>query len=102
VAVLPGYTPDDAKARACAYIETGGLPLTGTCPNPGNATIDVVTGVSIPAGGGAALEGTSVTVTFNHTYMFVGPIAGLFSGTFTTSFPISSTAVMRNELPSAP
>jgi hypothetical protein len=56
--------------------------------------------IEMPAG--PALDGKSVTVTFTHSYMFVGPIAGLFSGTFTTTFPITSVAVMRNELSSAP
>jgi hypothetical protein len=101
VAVLPGYTTADVQARVCAYVETGGVPLTGACPNPGNPAI-VVTDVPIPVGAGTPLEGKSVAVTFNHTYMFVGPIAGLFSGTFTTSFPITSVAIMRNELASAP
>lgn len=101
VAVLPGYTTADAMARACAYVETGGLPVTGDCPDPDNPDISVAD-VTIPMPVGAALEGRSVTVTFTHTYMFVGPIAGLFSGTFTNTFPITSVAVMRNEVASAP
>lgn len=101
IAVLPGYTTADVQARVCAYVKTGGLPLTGTCPNPGNPAISV-TNVSIAVPAGPALTAKSVTVTFTHSYMFVGPIAGLFSGTFTTTFPITSTAVMRNELASAP
>lgn len=101
IAVLPGYTTADVRARVCAYVETGGLPVTGGCPVPSNPAI-AVTNVPIAMPAGPALEGKSVTVTFTHSYMFVGPIAGLFSGTFTTSFPITSVAVMRNELASAP
>jgi Flp pilus assembly protein TadG len=101
IAVLPGYTTEDVEARVCAYVETGGLPLTGACPIPSNPVIDV-DDVTIAMPAGTALEGKSVSVTFTHSYMFVGPIAGLFSGTFTTTFPITSTAVMRNELASAP
>lgn len=100
IAVLPGYTTADVQARVCAYLQTGGVPATG-CPNPSNPTI-VVTNQSIPMPAGAALTAKKVAVTFTHTYMFVGPIAGLFSGTFTTTFPITSVAIMRNELASAP
>lgn len=101
VAVLPGYTAADASARACAYLQTGGVPLTGACPNPGNPAIQV-TNVTIPVAGGPAMPARRVQVTLTHSYMFVGPIAGLFSGTFTTTFPITSVAIMRNELASAP
>jgi hypothetical protein len=101
IAVLPGYTTADVQARVCAYVETGGLPLTGACPDPGNPDISVAdVPIAMPAG--PALEGKSVTVTFTHSYLFVGPIAGLFKGAFTTSFPITTVAIMRNELASAP
>jgi hypothetical protein len=100
IAVLPGYTTADVKARVCAYVETGGVPVTG-CPDPSNPVIDV-NDVDIPMPVGTALEGKEVLVTYTHAYMFVGPIAGFFSGTFTTSFPLTSVAVMRNELASAP
>lgn len=101
VAVLPGYTAAHASARACAYLQAGGVPLTGACPNPGNPVIQV-TNVTIPVAGGPAMPARRVQVTLTHSYMFVGPIAGLFSGTFTTTFPLTSVAIMRNELPSAP
>ena len=100
IAVLPGYTTADVKARVCAYVENGGVPATG-CPDPSNPAIQV-NDVAIPMPVGAALEGKEVLVTYTHAYMFVGPIAGLLSGTLTTSFPLTSVAIMRNELASAP
>jgi hypothetical protein len=75
VAVLPGYTTADVQARVCAYVKTGGVPLTGACPNPGNPVISV-TNVPIPVAGGPALGGKSVSVRFTHTYMFVVRLPG--------------------------
>ena len=96
MAVLPGYTTADVKSRVCAYVQTGGVPATG-CPNPTNPVI-AVTNVPIAVAAGPAMQGKRVQVTFTHSYLFVGPIAGLFSGTFTTTFPMTSVAIMRNEV----
>jgi len=103
IAVLPGYGVNDVKARACNYMVTGGiplLPLASPCPLPTNATIDV-TNVSIPTGaGGPNLTGKRVLVTYTHSYIFIGPIAGWFGGSFTT-VPVSAVSIMRDELASA-
>jgi Flp pilus assembly protein TadG len=100
VAVLPGYGVTDAKARACNYIVTGGLPITGSCPTPTNPVIDVTdTAIAMPVG--PALTGKRVQVTFTHNYMFIGPIAGWFGGSFTT-VPISAVSIMRDEVATPP
>lgn len=100
IAVLPGYAVADVKARACNYMVTGGIPLlpiATPCPVPTNATIDVAD-VSIPTGaGGPNLTGKRVQVTFTHNYMFIGPIAGWFGGSFTT-VPVSAVSIMRDEV----
>ena len=43
------------------------------------------------------MTGKRVEVTYTHQYMFIGPIAGLFGGSF-TSVPVRGVAIMRNEV----
>ena len=100
VAVLPGYSVADAKARACDYIVTGGLPITGSCPAPTNPVINVIDW-PIPMAVGPALTGKRVQVTFTHNYMFIGPVAGWFGGSF-TSVPVSAVSIMRDEVATPP
>jgi len=96
VAVLPGYTVSDVKTRVCAYMASGGVPATG-CPNPSNPVISVAD-ATVAMAVGPALQVKRVQVTYTHSYLFVGGIAGLFSGSLTTSFPITTVAIMRSEL----
>ncbi len=100
VAVLPGYTVADARQRACDYMLTGGLPVVSACPAGSIGTVDVVD-FSIPMAVGPALAGKRVQVTFTHSYMFIGPIAGWFGGSFTT-VPVSAVAIMRDEVATPP
>jgi Flp pilus assembly protein TadG len=91
MAVLPGYVTADVQARVNSYITNGGLATTGSNPSV------VVTNVSIPNGGGPAMPGKKVVVTYASPYLFLGPLAGWFGGSFTSSNLIG-TAVMRSEL----
>ncbi len=91
MAVLPGYVNADVTARVQNYFTTGGVATT-----TGNPSV-VVTNVTIPTGGGPALPGKRVAVTYASPYLFVGPIAGWFGGTF-TSANLTAVAVMRDEL----
>lgn len=101
IAVLPGYGAADVQARACDYIASGGVPITGSCPSPANPVISVAP-VSIPMPAPtAAMSGQRVTVTYTHSYLFIGPIAGWFGGSFTT-VPVTGVAVMRDEVAAVP
>lgn len=91
MAVLPGYATADVTARVQSYVSTGGLATTGTNPSV------TVTNVAIPTGGGPVLQGKRVQVTYVSTYLFLGPLAGWFGGTFTTA-NLVGTAIMRDEL----
>ena len=96
IAVLPGYAVADVQARVTNYVQTGGVPTTAT--NPAVA----VTDVSIPTGaGGPNLTGKRVQVTYTHSYLFIGPVAGWFGGSFTT-VPIGAVAIMRDEVATPP
>jgi len=92
IAVLQGYASADVEARAKAFVQTGGVPITGTNPAVN------VTNVTIPTGaGGPTMSGKRVVVTYTHQYLFIGPIAGWFGGSF-TSAPVRGIAIMRNEV----
>ncbi len=96
IAVLPGYGVADVQARVTNYIQTGGVPTVA-----GNPVVSV-TDVSIPTGaGGPNLTGKRVLVTYTHSYLFLGPIASWFGGSFTT-VPIAAVSIMRDEVPTPP
>lgn len=91
IAVLPGYGDADVTARVAAYVTAGRVP--STAGNPAVAVADV----PIPVGGGLpALNGKQVTVTYDHTYMFLGGIGAWFGSAYTT-VPLRAVAVMRVE-----
>jgi Flp pilus assembly protein TadG len=91
MAVLPGYAAADVQARVLSYLTTGGVAATTS-----NTTVSV-TSVSIAAGVGPALPGKRVQVTYASPYLFLGPLAGWFGGTFTSS-NLNGVAIMRDEL----
>jgi Flp pilus assembly protein TadG len=92
MAVLPGYVTADVQARVNSYVTNGGLAVTA-----GNPSI-VVTNVTIPTGGGGpVMQGKQVVVTYASPYLFIGPLAGWFGGTFTTA-NLTGKAIMRDEL----
>ena len=88
VGVLPGYTFADAKNRATAYATAGGVP--GTV----NAT---ATAISLPGANGSAWPGMRVVVTHTYQYQYIGPIAGLFGGSF-SSVTLTAQSTVRRQL----
>jgi TadE-like protein len=97
IAVLPGYSFDDVKARVCNYVEGGGVPIAGTCPTPTNPVI-TPSNTAIALSGGGTVSGKRVVVTYTNTYLFIGPIAAMFGGSYSTR-PITTVAIMRDESP---
>ena len=92
MAVLSGYTNADVETRVRNYLTTGGVAATTS-----NCTV-TTTDYSIPGGAGPAMPGKQVQVTYASPYLFLGPIAGWFGGSFTTA-NLTGTAIMRKELP---
>lgn len=92
VAVLPGYEDADVVARVDQYLTAGGL--TGVHDPP-------VIGHPPPVAVGSYCAAvTSVTVTYPHTYSFVGGIASYFGGgALAARNSLRATAEMRNEVP---
>jgi Flp pilus assembly protein TadG len=95
--VLPTYTNADICARVYSYIQGSGLAVAGTCPSPTNPTI-VPTDTTVTIAGGATISAKRVVVTYTNSYLFIGPIASMFGGSF-SQVPITTVAVMRKEVP---
>jgi Flp pilus assembly protein TadG len=91
MAVLPGYATADVTARVRNYVTAGGLATTAANPSV------AVSNVAIPTGGGPIMQGKQVIVTYASPYLFIGPIAGFFGGTFATA-NLTGRAIMRDEL----
>lgn len=89
VAVLPGYTIADAQLRATTYATTGGVPM------PVNA---VATAVSLAGANGGSWPGMRITVTHVYQYQYIGPIAAIFSGTFSPSVTLTAESTVRRQL----
>jgi len=90
IAVLPGYANGDVEARVRSYMTEGGV-----ANSTSNSTV-ATTNVPIAAGAGPAMQGKRVQVNYTSQYLFLGPLAGWFGGTF-TSANLTAVAVMRNE-----
>lgn len=92
LAMLPGYDVSDyaaAKARVGSYLTAGGA---------GGSHVTSVVPVSLDLGGGMTGSGVQVTLTYTHTFLFIGPVVGLISGTFANSLTFQAAAQMRTEL----
>lgn len=82
VGVLPNYQLSDAEDRARTYAAGGGVP-------------GVVTAAATSVPG--AWPSVKVTVTHVYDYSFIGPIAGLFGGSF-GSITLTAQSTMRKQL----
>ena len=88
VAVLPGYSMADAQDRATTYARTGGVigPVTA-----------LAAPLSLPGASGGSWPGVRVTVTHVYRYSYIGPIAGLFGGSF-SSVTLTAQSTVRRQL----
>lgn len=93
VAVLPGYEDADVVARVDQYLTAGGL--TGAHDPP---VVDHPLPVQV---GLYCAAVTSVTVTYPHTFSFVGGVAGYFGASGFSTGTLRATAEMRNEIPAS-
>ena len=91
IAVLPGYSQTDVQNRVTQYVREG----------TGDNTITpstVLTPVSIdPPGTTPPFPAAQVTVTMTHSYLFLGPVSGLFGGGSFTSITLTARSTMRIE-----
>jgi Flp pilus assembly protein TadG len=88
VAVLPGYSTADARNRAVNYAQEGGVP----------GTVSVTaTPISFPVANGGSWPGVRIEVRHTYRYEFIGPIAGLFGGSF-NSITLTAQSTVRHQL----
>lgn len=97
LAVLPGYSSgsptSDVETRVLDYVQTGGLPTTGSNPTITVTSVDIEYDPGPPA---KTIEGKRVVVVYTHDYLFLAPIASWFGGAF-SSVPLTGVATMRDE-----
>lgn len=87
VGVLPYYEFPDAAARAKTFALAGGV------PEPVDATAEYF---GVPGVNGE-WPGMRVTVTHVYQYRYIGPIAGLFGGSF-SSITLTAQSTVRRQL----
>jgi len=97
IAVLPNYTAADVQMRVCDYLTSGGVPTTGCRTAPTNPLV-TVTPTPIAMGAGVTpISAVTVTLAYQHNYMFIRPILMIMGGGWTNAKTITTTAVMRME-----
>jgi Flp pilus assembly protein TadG len=89
VAILPGYTDGDVQARVSQYITAGGLTGTETTTVGAPQTLTV---------GSQCITVRPVTVSYDHQFLFLGPIVGLMGGSGFTNKTLRATSSMRTEI----
>jgi Flp pilus assembly protein TadG len=91
LAILPDYQMSGAviQTRVTQYLTSGGL--TG----PSTVTIGAPQAVTI---GSACIAVRPVTVAYNHTFLFVGPLVTFFGGSGFTTRTLTATSSMRTEI----
>jgi Flp pilus assembly protein TadG len=92
VAVLPGYTNADITTRVNQYLQATSL---------SSATVNTSVGAAQSVNVGAnCISVRPVTVSYVHTYAFLGGIGSYFGSSFGTK-TLTATASMRSETPAA-
>jgi Flp pilus assembly protein TadG len=92
LAILPGYDANSyatVRTRVTNYLAAGGArgtALTNVAP------------VALDLGGGLTGSGVQVTLTYTHSFLFVGPVIGLINGTFANTLTYQTVAQMRTEV----
>ena len=89
VAILPGYTDADVQARVDQYMTASGIPGTATTTPGAPQTIAV---------GGQCITVRPVTVSYDHHFIFLGPIIGLLGGSGFSDKTLHATSSMRSEI----
>jgi Flp pilus assembly protein TadG len=94
VGVLPLAGVDAVKQRVTDYLLASGLTATVS------PTVSYGTALLNPPAG-PTITLVTVTVSYPHTYLILGPIAGLFGGSF-TSTTLTASSTMRREITAGP
>lgn len=97
IGVLPGYDAGDVQQRVSDYVAAG-LSMTAAEVSAAVGVPDVQT-VTITPVTGSAFTATQVTVSFNYSYIILGPIVNLAThSAWAPSITISARSTMRREI----
>jgi len=102
IAVLPGYSSSDVQARVRQYISEGlGMSLADATAATSGSNGSITVGDPSPAlvVNGRTIPATTVTVSYRHNYLILGPILGLIGGSWGANTNITATSTMRIEVP---
>lgn len=90
IAVLPGYGLTDVQNRVALFVSQG--------TDTSTLAVTTLTPVSIdPPGPTPPFPAAQVTVTMAHTYLFLGPVSGLFGGGSFSTITLTARSTMRIE-----
>lgn len=84
------YSATDIQNRVAAFVDAG-LPANHATP----VTVAACASVD-PGAGGPVFIAERVTVTYTYQFKFIGPVASLVGGSF-TSVPMTAVSTMRRE-----
>lgn len=84
------YSDQDVRDRVQSYLLASGI--TGAPP----ASVNQSATRTLPSG--QVISVAEVIVTYPAQMSYIGPIAGLIGGTFTSTITLRATSVMRNEI----
>jgi Flp pilus assembly protein TadG len=93
IAVLPGYSQTDVQTRVTQYVREG---IGDNTASP-TAVLTTVTIDPDGPGGKPGFSAAQVTVTMTHSYLFLGPVSGLFGGGSFSSITLTARSTMRIE-----
>jgi len=105
LASLPEYQMNTTmiENRVRSYVRQGlSLDTAGiNAVMPIGNVVVTNTPFTVTGGGGAVytLQATTVTVTYNHTFLLLQPILGLINKSWGTTMDLTATSQMRNENP---
>jgi Flp pilus assembly protein TadG len=94
LASLPGYSETDVRNRVRAYMDAGIRAGAGAQTNVTRTIVNIT-----PGGGGASFQAAQVVVSYNSTYLILGPLVTLIGGETAdfSTITLSATSTMRLE-----
>lgn len=93
--VLPDYQVADIQSRARTYLQAAGL--RDPAPTP-----TVTFGTAEISPGGPTINVVTVTVQYPHSFIFLGPVAGLIGGSGPADLMLAASSTMRCEVAAIP
>lgn len=94
IAILPGYSEADAQNRVIQYLQASGL--------EDMPTFTPVSTQAVPIGGSRCITLRGFSVTYPHSYLFLGGIISYFGGGALTTDSLTVTTHMRSERAAVP